>query len=86
MKIDEFKGKVAKPDKTTPVVFNFRPNKFKEVAPEEFKAWEKAFAQYVGFPAPGKAAIKKAYEWSGDPRESISGSNDGWDDSDYLPR
>ncbi len=80
-------GKVVQLNsKTTgPIVFNFIPTKFLVVAPEHLQEWEAHFAKYVGLP-PNKQHIAKLnphHEWSGDPKETISGSNEDWDDSDY---
>jgi hypothetical protein len=64
---------------TGPIVFHFRPNKYMRVAPERLKEWEEFFAANVGLrPDPELARM-----WSGDPKETISGSNDDWDDCDY---
>jgi hypothetical protein len=65
--------------KTGPIVFNFRPTKYLEVRPEKLKEWEKLFMANVGT----KPSRDLAYEWSGDPKETISGSNNDWDDCDY---
>lgn len=67
------------PDATGPIVFNFRPTKFMRVAPARLKDWEEYFAQNVGL-RPDK---ELAQMWSGDPKETISGSNGDWDDCDY---
>ncbi len=64
---------------TSPIVFHFRPTKYLKVAPDRLKDWEKYFAKNVGLPPDRKAAMM----WSGDPKETISGSNDDWDDCDY---
>lgn len=71
-------------DKTGPIVFNFRPTKFLMVAPEHLHEWEQMFAKYVGLP-PDKKQLQSLNPagWSGDPKETISGSGAGWDDSDY---
>ena len=62
-----------------PVVFAFRPTKFMRVAPEKLSDWEELFEKNVGT-RPSKEA---AHRWSGDPKETISGSNSDWDDCDY---
>jgi hypothetical protein len=64
---------------TGPVVFHFRPTKYLTVTPDRLKDWEELFAKNVGL-RPDK---ELAYDWSGDPKETISGSNDDWDDCDY---
>jgi hypothetical protein len=64
---------------TAPVVFHFRPNKFLKVAPERLEEWEEFFAENVGM----RPDRDLAQRWSGDPRETISGSNNDWDDCDY---
>jgi len=64
---------------TAPVVFNFRPNKFLKVAPERLDDWEKFFAENVGM----RPDRDLAQRWSSDPRETISGANNDWDDCDY---
>jgi hypothetical protein len=77
-------GEVVKLDRKTtgPIVFHFRPNKYMRVNEAHLKEWEKLFAAYVGVP-PNRAHFKELYEWSGDPGETISGSNNGWDECDY---
>jgi len=81
-------GKVVntKPVAVAPVVFNFRPAKYVVVAPEHLKEWEDLFAKKIGFP-PDRAKLKQMLPrgWSGDPKETISGSNcpEIWDDCDY---
>lgn len=62
-----------------PVVFAFRPTKILQVNPEKLRDWEKLFAKNVGM-RPDKALAQR---WSDDPKETISGSNDDWDDCDY---
>lgn len=62
-----------------PVVFAFRPTKFLTVAPDKLRDWEELFEKNVGT-LPSREA---AYRWSGDPKETISGSNNDWDDCDY---
>ena len=62
-----------------PVVFAFRPNKIMRVAPQKLRDWEELFAETVGT-RPDKALAQR---WSGDPKETISGSNNDWDDCDY---
>jgi hypothetical protein len=64
---------------TAPVVFHFRPNKFLKVAPERLEEWEEFFAENVGMRPDRELAGK----WTNDPRQTISGSNNGWDDCDY---
>ena len=63
-----------------PIVFHFQPTKFLIVAPERLKDWEQLFAENVGLRPDRQLACPF---WSNDPRETISGSFDGWDDSDY---
>lgn len=63
----------------SPIVFNFRPTRFLKVAPERLKDWEEFFGKNIGL-RPDK---ELAAGWSGDPKETISGSNDDWDDCDY---
>lgn len=62
-----------------PVVFAFRPTKFMKVAPDKLREWEKLFEENVGT----KPSREAAERWSGDPKETISGSNSDWDDCDY---
>ncbi len=63
-----------------PVVFHFRPTKFWEVPPEKLREWEEMFVKYVGSNPNPKAACP----WTGDPKQTISGSGDQLrDDSDY---
>jgi hypothetical protein len=64
---------------TSPIVFHFRPTKYLKVAPDKLKDWEEFFATNVGL----RPDRQLAYRWSEDPKETISGSNDGWDDCDY---
>jgi hypothetical protein len=64
---------------TGPIVFHFRPNKYMRVAPERLREWEEFFAVNVGL----RPDVELARAWSGDPKETISGSNDDWDDCDY---
>jgi hypothetical protein len=64
---------------TAPIVFHFRPTKYLKVAPDKLKDWEEFFAKNVGL----RPDRQLAYRWSGDPKETISGSNDDWDDCDY---
>lgn len=73
-----------KSEETGPIVFHFRPTRYMKVAPEHLAAWEKLFAKHVGLP-PQKKHLQSLNPamWSGDPKETISGSNDGWDDCDY---
>jgi hypothetical protein len=65
-------------DRTGPVVFHFRPTKYIQVEPDRLKDWEKLFMENVGL-RPDRELVG----WSGDPKETISGSNDDWDDCDY---
>jgi hypothetical protein len=51
------------------------------VAPDRLKEWEEFFAQNVGL-RPDRSLASR-YMWSGDPKETISGSNDDWEDCDY---
>ncbi len=71
-------------EKTGPIVFHFRPTKYMQVAPEHLHEWEEMFAKYVGL-KPDKKLLKSLNPsaWSGDPKETISGSNGDWDDCDY---
>lgn len=62
-----------------PVVFAFRPTKILQVNPEKLEEWEKIFVENVGM----KPDREQAMRWSGDPKETISGSNGDWDDCDY---
>ena len=71
-------GRIGK--EASPIVFHFRPTKYLKIAPERLKDWENFFAQNVGL-RPDRGL---AQGWSGDPRETISGSNDDWDDCDYV--
>ena len=77
-------GEVVELDrrKTGPIVFHFTPTKYMRVNEAHLKDWEKLFAAYVGVP-PNREQFKMQYDWSGDPGETISGSNGGWDDCDY---
>lgn len=68
-------------EETGPIVFHFRPNRYIRVASERLREWEDFFAENVGL-RPDKELARR-YEWSGDPKETISGSNDNWDDCDY---
>ncbi len=83
-KIEEW-GEVVELDQagrekaTAPVVFHFRPTKFLRVAPDRLADWERFFAENVGL----RLDRDLAHRWSGDPRETISGSNNDWDDCDY---
>jgi hypothetical protein len=63
---------------TGPVVFHFRPTKYLTVTPDRLRDWEELFIKNVGL-RPDKDLVG----WSGDPKETISGSNDDWDDCDY---
>ena len=65
-------------ERTGPVVFNFRPTRYLKVAPDKLRDWEELFARNVGL-RPDRGLVA----WSGDPKETISGSNDDWDDCDY---
>jgi hypothetical protein len=71
-------------ENTGPIVFHFRPTKFLKVAPEYIHEWEEIFSNYVGLP-PDKKHLQSLNPngWSGDPKETISGSNGDWDDCDY---
>jgi hypothetical protein len=62
-----------------PVVFHFRPTRYLVVDPQRREDWQDLFARNVGL----RPDLELAHEWSGDPRETISGSGDGWDDCDY---
>lgn len=79
--------KPQKPGKIAPLMFNFRPAKYIVVAPDHLKEWEELFAKQIGFPPDRKKLFNGLQEcgWSGDPKETISGSNcpDIWDDCDY---
>lgn len=86
LKVTEQWGKVVELNEVTkqdkegvPIVFNFRPNKFLIVAPDRLKDWEQYFAENAGL----RPDRELASRWSGDPKETISGSGDGWDDCDY---
>jgi hypothetical protein len=68
-------------EETGPIVFHFRPTKYMRVAPDRLKEWEEFFARNVGL-RPDRS-LASDYMWSGDPKETISGSNDDWDDCDY---
>jgi hypothetical protein len=72
-------SEVGREKATAPVVFNFRPTKFLKVAPERLNDWEEFFAENVGM----RPDRELAGFWTNDPKETISGSNGGWDDSDY---
>lgn len=61
-----------------PVVFHFRPTRYLTVSPDKIRDWEQYFIKNVGM-RPDRGLV----DWSGDPHETISGSNDGWDDCDY---
>jgi hypothetical protein len=60
-----------------PVVFAFRPKEFIAVSKDRLRDWEELMKEEVGL-IPDRSTPM----WSGDPRETISGSNGGWDDSD----
>lgn len=64
-----------------PVVYAFRPTKILTVKPEKLDDWEKLFTENVGLRPPDRELA--ARQWTGDPKQTISGSNDGWDDCDY---
>lgn len=97
-KIDETWGETFELDaaRTGPIVFHFRPTKYMVVPAEKRRDWEQMFQKYVGL-MPDKKLIPELqrreagagpdeaakYPWSGDPKETISGSNDDWDDCDY---
>ena len=49
------------------------------VSPDKLRDWEELFTKNVGM-RPDKSLANR---WSGDPKETISGSNDDWDDCDY---
>lgn len=66
---------------TGPIVFHFRPTKYIKVEESRREEWERFTEQNTGLRPSRKLAME--YRWSGDPKETISGSNDGWDDSDY---
>jgi hypothetical protein len=68
-------------EETGPIVFHFRPTKYMRVSPDRLKEWEEFFARNVGL-RPDRS-LASDYMWSGDPKETISGSNDDWDDCDY---
>ena len=61
-----------------PMVFHFQPQRFVKVEPDRLKDWEELTRRHVGLSRPGDGLRG----WSGDPCETISGSGDGWDDSD----
>jgi hypothetical protein len=75
--IDKKPGERVVPEAgSLPIIFNFRPTSIEFVGPERRQAWIDYMRKEVGFPV-------EDYRWSGDPRETISGSGDGWDDCDY---
>lgn len=60
-----------------PIVFNFRPKQFVSVSKDRLKDWEEMVKLEVGL-----VPDRSAHMWSGDPCETISGSNSDWDDCD----
>ena len=65
-------------ERAGPVVFHFRPTKYLEVPEDRLDEWKKLFMENVGM-RPDRDLAR----WSGDPKETISGSNQDWDDCDY---
>jgi hypothetical protein len=57
-----------------PIIYHFRPTSLEFVGPERHQEWVKLMREHVGVQIPP--------DWSGDPRETISGSGSGWDDCD----
>jgi hypothetical protein len=72
-------GRVIEPGERDgfPVVFNFRPKQFVAVTPDRLRDWEEMTKLEVGL-----VPDRTTRMWSGDPCETISGSNSDWDDSD----
>jgi len=67
-----------------PIVFHFRPNRFIVVSDDKREDWAKHFEANVGALPKKPTLDRRLLEgWSGDPKETISGSNSDWDDSDY---
>jgi hypothetical protein len=62
-----------------PVVFHFRPTRYLKVAPDRLRDWEELFAKNVGL-RPDRDLVP----WADDPGGTISGSNDDWDDCDFV--
>lgn len=82
--LNEVAARIA--DKTAgpiPVVFHFRPTKFLVVAQDHLKDWERYVAENVGLSRLPQVE-DGGYPWTGDPRETISGSAGGWDDCDMM--
>jgi|HubBroStandDraft_1064217.scaffolds.fasta_scaffold1452136_1 hypothetical protein len=59
---------------SVPVVFHFRPTAFFPVPRSKLAQWEEAMKTHVGLTPPLRL---DDYPWTGDPRETISGSVGG---------
>lgn len=64
-----------------PVVVHFRPTKYLKVASEHLKDWEAFTLKNCGH-LPDLSSLKTGRP-NTRPTATISGSYDGWDDSDY---
>jgi len=64
-------------ESTGPIVFHFRPTKYMKVAPDHLKDWEQFTLQNTG-QLPDLNSLPRR-----NPTATISGSGEGWDDSDY---
>jgi hypothetical protein len=83
MKASETWGQVVElSDQTGPIVFHFVPTKYMRVAPEHLKDWEEFTLKNAGH-IPDATALKANLRVPWQPTATISGSNDGWDDSDW---
>jgi hypothetical protein len=72
-------GKTIEPGERDgfPVVFHFRPKQFVAVSEDRLKEWEEMTKLEVGL-----VPDRTSRMWSGNPCETISGSNGDWDDCD----
>lgn len=61
-----------------PMVYHFRPTSFVKVAPDKLRDWEDYFAKNVGLAPDSDAAMVKGRS------ATMSGSQDSWDDCDYV--
>ena len=77
-KVERAPGKRVVPEAGAhPIIWHFRPTSVEFVGPERRAEWVKLMREQVGVNLPN------AYDWSGDPCETISGcSGGGWDDCD----
>lgn len=68
---------------TNPVVFMFQPKFFKQVDVKDLAEWERMTAEYCGIDF-RKMKMEEEDRKNWVRGESISGSGDGWDDSDWT--